>query len=96
MMERDFKPSSEFIKGTITAGTYEGMPASDLAAGTITVNQPEPEPEPELAIVIRDVNAREMIRISRDGTVVLHPDLTLDEASMRFWEAVRCMAGAGF
>lgn len=38
-------------------------------------------------------DAREIVRITYDGQVVVNPEFTVDEAARVFWDAVQKLAG---
>ncbi|HZF23983.1 MAG TPA: hypothetical protein VE030_11030 [Burkholderiales bacterium] len=46
--------------------------------------------EQNLTICAND--GRAIVRITRDGKVIVNPDFTIDEAARAFWEAVQKLA----
>ena len=47
----------------------------------------------EAAVCIYSSDAREIVRITASGQVVVNPEFTVDEAARAFWDAVQKLAG---
>ena len=47
---------------------------------------------PSASLQINSSDAREILRITHDGQVIVNPEFTVDEAAAAFWDAVRKLA----